>query len=159
MATSGTYESCWERRFLEEWLMPSRQKSRCSTEEMRGMDGRSTGGIRSSTTIVDHMVSWFHITSCSGRWNYGDDPGPPHVTCRVDRRQRVSPDARTDGGGASDQCTVYALGHTAACRGVSTGLVRSGEAKNCPVVKFRVSERINNGRAFGVAPLHRAATL
>src|SRR2546423_12296349 len=84
---------------------------------------------RPSTTVVDPMLSWFHTLSFSGRRNHGDDLGPPHGACRVDRRHRAGLDAGADGGGATDWRTVYALGRAAACRGVSAGFAQSGRAE------------------------------
>ena len=60
----------------------------------------------SNTTVVDHMVSWFHTLSFSGGWNYGNDPGPSDIASRADGRNRAGMDARADGRGAPDWGTV-----------------------------------------------------
>src|SRR5262249_30528802 len=79
---------------------------------------------RTSTTVVDHMVSWFHTIPFSGGWNYGGGPGPWHVARRVDCRHRAGLEPGTDGGGATDWDMVPALGRAAAGRSVSAGLAQ-----------------------------------
>src|SRR5262249_41692297 len=64
----------------------------------------------SSTTVVEHVLSWCHIISFSGGWNYGTDPGPSAIASRADGRHRAGMAASADERGAPDWGTVSPLG-------------------------------------------------
>jgi hypothetical protein len=57
---------------------------------------------RSSTTVVDRLVSWFYTISFAGGRHHGDDPGLPHVAYCVDRRHGADLEAGADRCGAPD---------------------------------------------------------
>src|SRR6266480_4542411 len=91
--------------------------------------GVSLGSPLPTTTVVDHVLSWFHTISFSGGWNYGSDPGPSDIASRTDCRNRAGMDARADERGAPDWGTVSPLGRAVSCGGVSAGLAQSGGAQ------------------------------